>query len=114
MADSGGEALRAFVPILHLPDDDKSTGDEIISNAGSVIEDFQRFFVLHFQLLIAHLVIIHRSPSSVGASLPLAALLCHHFRKRETDALPAAEIVSKTYKMRPVLLAHPAQRVFTL
>ena len=54
MANSGGEALRAFVPILHLPDDDKSTGDEIISNAGSVIEDFQRFFILHFQLLIAH------------------------------------------------------------
>ena len=90
MADSGGEALRAFVPILHLPDDDKSTGDEIISNAGSVIEDFQRFFVLHFQLLIAHQVIIHRSPSSVGASLPLAALLCHHFRNT------GDEIISNT------------------
>jgi hypothetical protein len=51
MADSGGEALRAFVPILHLLDDDKSTGDEIISNTGSVVEDFQRFSILHFQLL---------------------------------------------------------------
>ena len=50
MANSGGEALRAFVPILHLLDDDKSTGDEIISNAGRVIENFQRFFILHFQL----------------------------------------------------------------
>jgi hypothetical protein len=48
MADSGGEALRAFVPILHLLDDDKSTGDEIISNACRVIENFQRFFILHF------------------------------------------------------------------
>ena len=50
MANSGGEALRAFVPILHLLDDDQSAGDEIISNTGCVIEDFQRF-ILHFQLL---------------------------------------------------------------
>lgn len=57
---------------------------------------------------------IQSSASSVSASLPLTALLCHHFPKRETDALPAAEIVSETYKMRAVLLAHPAQRVFTL
>ena len=54
MADSGGEALRAFVPRLDLLDDDKGAGDEIISNAGSMVEDFQRLFILHFQLLIAH------------------------------------------------------------
>ena len=50
MADSRGQAQGAFVPRLDLLDDDKSTGDEIISNAGRVIENFERFFILHFQL----------------------------------------------------------------
>ena len=50
MANNRGEALGAFIPRLDLLDDDKSTGDEIISNTCSVIEDFERFFILHFQL----------------------------------------------------------------
>ena len=54
MADCGSKAQRAFLARLHLLDDDKGAGDEIISNAGSMVEDFQRLFILHFQLLIAH------------------------------------------------------------
>ena len=51
MTDSRSKAQRAFLALPHLLDDDQGAGDEIISNAGRVIEDFQRFFVLHFQLL---------------------------------------------------------------
>lgn len=50
MADSRGQAQGAFVPRLDLLDDEQGTGDEIISNTCSVIEDFERFFILHFQL----------------------------------------------------------------
>ena len=92
MADSGGKTLRAFVTILHLPDDDKSTGDEIISNAGSVIEDFQRFFVLHFQILITRLMrcsaIIsasvrptHSQPPRSSARLKRCAPYCLHIQR---------------------------------
>lgn len=53
---------------------------------------------------------------SVSASLPRpqenTPSLFQHFTQRKPDTLPAAEIVSEAYKMRPVLLAHPAQRVF--
>ena len=51
MADSRSQAQQAFLALAHLLDDDQSAGDEIISNASGVIEDFQRFFVLHFQFL---------------------------------------------------------------
>jgi hypothetical protein len=51
MADSRSQAQQAFLALAHLLDDDKGASDEIISNASGVIEDFQRFFVLHFQLL---------------------------------------------------------------
>ena len=46
--------MRVFVPAMHLLDDDKGAGNEVISNPGGVVEDFQRFFILHFQPLIAH------------------------------------------------------------
>lgn len=53
MAYSGGETLRAFITRLHLLDDDHGASDEIISNAGRVIEDFQRFFILHLHPLMS-------------------------------------------------------------
>ena len=40
--------------------------------------------------------------------------LLEHFIQSEANAIPTAEIVSEAYKMRSVLLAHPAQGVFTL